>query len=133
MGMAVNDHSGSVTLAPNEKDCAQNGNNVILNQADLNSKHEIRNSKQSPMTKFQMFETDKALRNLNFGNSNLPALLSSPGLPRGQWIAIRLKKRNRQSLAKLLNRVKISIFDIWISSTPKVCRFRLCRIRVCLL
>jgi hypothetical protein len=37
----------------------------------INSKHEIRNSKQSQMTEFQMFETSKSLGNLNFGNSNL--------------------------------------------------------------
>jgi hypothetical protein len=38
-------------LGPYESYCAQNGNKVILDQADLNSKHEIRNSKQSQMTK----------------------------------------------------------------------------------
>jgi hypothetical protein len=35
-------------------------------QRALNPKHEIRNSKQSQMTKFQMFETDKSLGILNF-------------------------------------------------------------------
>ena len=30
---------------------------IIRDQGDLNPKHEIRNSKQSQMTKFQMFQT----------------------------------------------------------------------------
>ena len=42
----------------------------------INPKHEIRNSKQSQMTKFRMFETNKSLRHLDFENSNLPAPLS---------------------------------------------------------
>jgi len=40
--------------------------NAIEFEDLLNPKHEIRNSKQSQMTKFQIFETDKSLRILNF-------------------------------------------------------------------
>jgi hypothetical protein len=44
---------------------------MVIDQVGLNSKHEILNSKQSQMAKFQMFETNISLRNLNFGNSDL--------------------------------------------------------------
>jgi len=37
----------------------------------INPKHEIRNSKQSQMAKFRIFETNKRLRHLDFENSNL--------------------------------------------------------------
>ena len=40
-----------------EENRAQNGSKVIQDQGGLNPKHEIRNSKQSQMTKFQMFQT----------------------------------------------------------------------------
>jgi len=49
-----------------EYNCAQNGNKVILDSADLNPKHEIRNSKQSQMIKFQMFQT-REFRDFEFG------------------------------------------------------------------
>jgi len=40
----------------------ERGNKVMLDQTYLNSKHEIRNSKQYQMTKFQMFETNNPCR-----------------------------------------------------------------------
>ena len=43
----------------------------LLSLADLNSKHEIRNSKESQMTHFKMSETRKGAVNLDFGNSDL--------------------------------------------------------------
>jgi len=47
----------------------QNGNKVI-HVSGLNPKHEIRNSKQSQMLKFQMSQT-KEFRKLDFENLNL--------------------------------------------------------------
>jgi hypothetical protein len=44
-------------MVPYEQNDMQNGNKVIHDQPGLNPKHEIRNSKQSQMTKFQMFQT----------------------------------------------------------------------------
>ena len=38
---------------------------IIQDKAGLNAKHEIRNSKQSQMTKFQMFQT-REFRNFEF-------------------------------------------------------------------
>jgi len=37
----------------------KNINDIIFNQVDLNPKHEMRISKQSQMTKFQMFKTKR--------------------------------------------------------------------------
>jgi len=49
-------------LYPREQDCVKRGNKVMLDQTYLNSKHEIRNSKQYQMTKFQMFQTNNPCR-----------------------------------------------------------------------
>ena len=50
-----------------DKIVAQNGNKVVHDKGDVNPKNEIRNSKQSQMTKFQMFQT-REFR--DFENSN---------------------------------------------------------------
>jgi len=44
----------------------KNVNKILVVDRDLNPKHEIRISKQFQMTKFQMFEKNKSLRNLKF-------------------------------------------------------------------
>jgi hypothetical protein len=53
-------------------------------------KFEARNSKQSQMTKFQMFEMKKNLKNLNFENSNLFRLPARSRFGEGRDFDIRI-------------------------------------------
>jgi len=46
--------------------CAQNDYTIIHDSAGLNPKHEIRNSKQSQMTKFQRAKTNQELGRFEF-------------------------------------------------------------------
>ena len=63
---------------------------LFFNRKDLNPKHEIRNSKQSQMTKLKMFETDKSLRHLDFEHLNLFRLPARSRFGEGRDFDIRI-------------------------------------------